>query len=305
MFGSRSVNQDIKKGYNCLYSGDYKNGFRLVEARHPNKYPLGFGEKTSFHKAGYWHSGVSVKGKDVAIMHEGGRGDVIHFIRYVKMLPQLEVKSITLIMAPEMIPLINRLGYPCKNVPGNEPVDLRIWVMSLPALLLEHGLFPETVPKKHYLSEGYLKNESLTNINDKVGICWYTNSGAWNKQYRQIPHELVQNLIKKYDTVDFVPLQMESTFLPRYFEVANNMAVSADKVQQLKAVITIDTSVLHLAGALGVKTYGLVGSGTNMDWRWLPEQRRTAWYDSITCIYNDPANNWQRSLETALEEVCR
>ena len=77
MFGSRSVNQDIKKGYNCLYSGDYKNGFRLVEARHPNKYPLGFGEKTSFHKAGYWHSGVSVKGKDVAIMHEGGRGDVI------------------------------------------------------------------------------------------------------------------------------------------------------------------------------------------------------------------------------------
>lgn len=305
MLGSRSSVQDLKRGYKFLYEGNYKDGFPLVEARHPNKYPLAAGEKTPYHKACYWHPGVSVKGKEVAIVHEGGRGDVINFIRYVKMLPDIGVKSITLIMAPEMIPLFSRLGYPTMNQPDRRHIDVRIWVMSLPALLLEHGKFPHTYTDKHYLSEGYLRNEKLTEVNDKVGLCWYTNSTAWNRDYRQIPHDLVENMIKKYDNIDFVPLQMESTFLPRYFDVLNNMAISADKIQQLKAVITIDTSILHLAGALGVPTYGLVGNGVKMDWRWLPKQRRTAWYDSVTCLYNEPAHEWRPALETALEEVCR
>ena len=305
MFGSRSSVQDLKRGYKFLYEGNYKDGFPLVEARHPNKYPLAAGEKTPYHKSCYWYPGVSVKGKDVAVVHEGGRGDVINFIRYVKMLPEIGVKSITLIMAPETVPLFSRLGYPTMNQPDRRNIDVRIWVMSLPALLLEHKKFPHEWTDKHYLSEGYLRNEKLTEVNDKVGLCWYTNSTAWNRDYRQIPHDLVENMIKKYDNIEFVPLQMESTFLPRYFDVLNNMAISADKIQQLKAVITIDTSILHLAGALGVPTYGLVGNGVKMDWRWLPKQRRTAWYDSVTCLYNEPAHEWRSALETALEEVCR
>ena len=93
--------------------------------------------------------------------------------------------------------------------------------------------------------------------------------------------------------------------MPRYFTTLNNMAVSADLIQQLKAVVTIDTSILHLAGALGVKTFGLVGNGVKMDWRWLPKQRETAWYDSVTCFYNEPAHEWRPSLMSALEEACR
>lgn len=306
MLGSRSSVQDLKRGFKYLYEGNYKQGFPLVEARHPDKYPLATGEKNAYHRSPYWHPGVSVKNKDVFVVHEAGRGDVIHFCRYIKMLPELGVKSIQVIAAPEMIPLLSRLGYPTMNTPRNPPEGcIRIWMMSLPALLLEHNRFPHNWTEKHYLSEGYLRNKNLTEVNDKVGICWYTNSTAWNRDYRQIPHDLVENCLKKFPKTEFVPLQMESTFMPRYFTTLNNMAVSADLIQQLKAVVTIDTSILHLAGALGVKTFGLVGNGVKMDWRWLPKQRETAWYDSVTCFYNEPAHEWRPSLMSALEEACR
>lgn len=303
--GAKAASPELRRGYQHLYNGDYEHGFRLIEARIPNKYPFAPGEKTAYSKAMIWHPGVAVKDKHIVIDLEGGRGDIIQFARYIPMLKDLGVASVKIITLRELVPLLNRLGYPAmvKADSSIEQGSIRLYMLSLPALLIEHGLFPKTWVDRHYKAEGCFVNPSITEKNDKIGIQWYTTNTSWNYQYRKIPHELVKKVVNKFPKLDIVSLQMEETFLTKYLK-GDNMAGSADEIQQLRAVISIDSAVLHLAGSVGTKTYGLVGNGDNLCWRWFPKQSKTSWYDSVTCIYNEPYDNWEKSMTQALEELC-
>jgi hypothetical protein len=303
--GSNAVIPELRKAYQALYAGNYERGFQMLEHRIPNKYPIGNGDRNSYTRSMIWHPGVPVKGRHIVVDHEGGRGDIIQFSRFIPLLENLGVASITILCLRELVSLVRRLGYKTLQRPDDsiERGSIRIKMMSLPALLLEHGLFPKTWTDKHYKSEGYFANPSITEKNDKIGIQWYTTNNSWNHKYRKIPHELVEKVVNKFPTADIVSLQMENTFLTKHLN-CDSMAGSADAIQQLKAVIAIDSAVLHLAGSVGTKTYGLVGNGDNLCWRWFPKQPKTSWYDSVTCIYNEPYDNWETSMTLALEELC-
>ena len=70
----------------------------------------------------------------------------------------------------------------------------------------------------------------------------------------------------------------------------------------MDVVVTVDTSVAHLAGALGVKTYLLLPYAT--DWRWFNDNNTTPWYDSIEIFKQIDNISWENSINRIVDKLC-
>ena len=252
-------------------------------------------------------NGEPLDGKTVLLFSEQGFGDEIQSLRFAKLMP-LGARVILAVRPPmfRMARSLNAAGHVILmyDEPPWKP-DYQCALLDVPAFV---PITPETVPMKGgYLSppdRGFrLKFPEGLN----VGICWA--SGKRDLQ----PHvaETARNKSLSFDQlvrplarpgVNFYSLQQTHNDDAAMRELGvidpmpgvTDFADTAFIVSHLDLVITVDTSVAHLAGALGKPVWNLVRFDAL--WPWMQQTRETCWYDSMTIYRQSKPFDWTEPL---------
>ena len=257
--------------------------------------------------------------KKILCWFEQGYGDTIQFIRYIKKMKEIGAKEIILEIQPPLQDLLSCLG--CRYIAHRDPlleeVDFQIPLGSLP-LLFDTRI--ETIPNQFpYITvsedriNAWKESANLKNGKLNIGITCSGNLNfdKKNGNPRYLP---LQNFELLMDVVNLNLIQTEvsaddQAYLNKHPEIKylgnkiNSFEDTAAIIMNMDAIVSIDTSVAHLAGALGKKTFVLLPWVS--DWRWLLEGEVTPWYPDMKLYRQDKASNWVDSIALLQEEIYR
>jgi hypothetical protein len=294
----QSANPAYRQGMELIKKGNWEYGFYLHELRSlPDlRYPQGV--KTQFAKTPVWIPGMECKGKNAIVWSEAGWGDMLQFSRFIPLLRQAGLKSVKLLFPDPMIRLLKRLPNHDGMYTETEsfPNAVKIKVMSLPYFLMEHNVIPAKPVDRIYGSEGIYRNpEIVVPKRDKplLGYCYTTTNNSWNMKAKQMPQETMLQFIEQHPEFDWVSLQEGEGFLTSKY-----WSDTANQIQTLDGVISVDSAIAHCAGSVGVPVVNLIGQEQLSCWRWYPKGETTYWYDSMKTVWFD---KWEQGLDKALE----
>lgn len=305
-----------------LLAGDYLQGWQLHEWRWRSR---GYSNLVRDFKQPLWLGEQSIRGKTLLIHAEVGLGDSIQFSRYVPMLEAMGAKVI-LEMPEALVPVVSTLKSECIVVKKGDPLpefDYHCPAMSLPLVFkttLEN--IPASVPyfyadpAKQKIWQKRLGKQKKP----RVGLVWSGllrgNIDFNPAKKRSIPLELLEPMLNM--SLEFHVLQKDikmedAKFLTRFKHVHTHQdelvdfSDTAALIQEMDLVITIDTSVAHLAGALGKPLWVMLPYIT--DYRWTLEGNATPWYPTATLFRQKVAGDWAavmtevtRKLETMVSK---
>lgn len=314
-----------------LLLGRWRESWPLYEARW--EYSSGIDRAALPQDVAIWEGDSSIAGKRILLAHEQGLGDSLMAVRYAQQVSALgaEVwlwvpKSLEKILgtAPGVAGVITREdhGKAVNRSRGQGPVfDAFVPMMGL------LGIFettPDTVPfaDKPYLSarpewvNRWSSRIHRTESRPVIGLMW---RGQSNQLLRARSIDLPELDPILSLPIDFVSLQQDlpaqdlaalMTRPVRHFgNEQKDFADAAAIIHLCDAVITIDTSMAHLAGAMGKRTWILLPSLP--DWRWLQESERSVWYPDTTTLvrqtrykdWQDPVNELKSHLTNLIEAL--
>ena len=291
-----------------LLQGNYVNGFREYEWRWKKRR---FTSPLREFAEPRWHGG-DLGGKTILVYAEQGLGDTLQFCRYLPLLVQRGAKVVFECHQP-LTRLMETLGSGISVVPfGGQlpPFDCHIPLLSIPYLLgstLE--TIPTTVPYLHVPEERRPFWQSVipaARRARKIGICWAGKPKP--DPARSCPPELLQPLADLYG-IAWVSLQVGQGDAKPGFPLIDlamllqDFSDTAALVEQLDLVITIDTSVAHLAGALGKQAWLLVPFAP--DWRWGAERSDCPWYPTMRLFRQPAPADWESVVREVAAEVQR
>ncbi|AWU98041.1 tetratricopeptide repeat protein [Azospirillum ramasamyi] len=302
-----------------LLLGDFVQGWRSYEWRWKHgRLPS---PQRSFVQPRW--DGSPLKGRRLLVYWEQGFGDVLQFVRYLPLLAQATGgtsggQPIYLECQQALLPLLRRLpGTIAVETGGPLPdFDVQIPVLSLPALF---GTRLETVPSRvPYLSaEPELAarwGERLKEVGGlKVGIVWAGSPTHGNDRNRSIGLAPFARLAGipgvSLVSIQKGPTEAQAATPPGGFPLLNlspdirDFADTAAIMAGLDLVVCVDTSVAHLAGALGIPVWVLVPFAP--DWRWMLDREDSPWYPTMRLFRQDRPGSWDGAmdrLERALRE---
>jgi len=275
-----------------LAQGRFKEGWRLNEVR--TLIPeLNHGFPTDF---GFprWR-GEPLPGKRIAVFPEQGLGDQIQFARF---LPRLidQAGSVTLLARP---PLERLFRY---NFPGADVVaaagavefpdpDYWITLQDLPGVF---GVEIDTIPSGPYLRPAGTWPSLGPGFT--IGLKLAGNPGHANDRQRSLPEDCAAQL-RTHLPGTVISLEPEQSG-------AADLADTAAIINQLDLVVSVDTSVAHLAGALG-KPCLLLVPGFGVDWRWMAGRGDSPWYPHHTLFRGEIDRGWQPAVDRLVAEAVR
>ena len=230
----------------------------------------------------------------VLVNADFGMGDTIHFARFLPLMNE-HVSKLILRCDHDLASLLD-----VEVVSSNDPIpecDYLTHMMALPRLF---GL--REFSGKPYLSPKHPLPGSIAMLDQmkftKIGLCWAGNPANPRDESRSLP----QNLLGKFEfgvpvfhLVKHLPCPKELVDFRGYMRNWND---TAHVLSRLDLVISVDTAVAHLAGALGVPTWLLLP--TNPDWRWGNSGEKTCWYDSIK-IFRQKDCGWEEVLDEVVK----
>ncbi|HVY13854.1 MAG TPA: tetratricopeptide repeat protein [Rhodopila sp.] len=284
-----------------LLSGNLPAGFAAYEWR--KRHPAYRGAFPPL-PAPEW-DGRALEGRTVLVRGEQGAGDAIHFARFLAAIRDRGGRPI-LACGPALVPVIGLMPG-TQTCAWSESVPHDVWIdqMSLPFRL---GITEASIPA----AGGYLTADPVRvaawaqqlGPGRHVGLALAGNPANPTNHRRSVPAALMRAL-PAIDRVRFVSLQHGSaarslplsdltTALPDYAETAALIAA-------LDLVISVDTSVAHLAGALGKPVWLLLPA--DPDWRWMLGRSDTPWYASMRLFRQDRRGDWAPLLERVFGEL--
>jgi len=264
-------------------------------------------------------------GKRVLIRAEWGLGDMMQYVRFVKELKKSGAAHITVQTFDALIPLFSRCEYIDHVVAKDHPVpafDIQIPMMSLTYLF---GTTLDTIPTEFpYLHADQALVESWRPFFEKdttikVGLCWgakkiFLEDHPYTR--RSIPLELFAPLAE-VPNVTFYSLQKvfdtdQLAHLPDYFKVHDfgpdfdetngRFMDTAAVMHHLDLIISVDTSVIHLAGNLNKKPLWVL-LPYSAAWWWLYDRSDTPWYHNMRFYRQPEPLNWHAVFETVKKEL--
>jgi tetratricopeptide (TPR) repeat protein len=288
----------------ALLSGDYRRGFAAYEwrKRHP-MYRANFPALP-----GPIWDGTDLAGRTVLVRAEQGLGDTIQFARYLPMIHAAGGIPI-LLCEPALVALL-------RSMPGVQAVaasaglpDYDCWVdqISLPHVF---ATTLDTIPSPdRYLSA----DPALTHIwrdrlptGPKVGLAFAGNPQHRNDRHRSLPLDLATRL-PDIPGIRFVNVQhgrgARALGLPDLTRWMTDYAETAALIENLDLVISVDTSVGHLAGALGKPVWLLLPHAP--DWRWLLDRSDSPWYRSVRLFRQQTPGDWTGVLDRVTGALCQ
>lgn len=270
-----------------LALGRYAEGFPLLEARHEvatfvrRRPDLPYPEWT----------GGEVAGRRILIWPEQGFGDQIQSARFAPLLRDRGAE-VTLLCSPVLARLFGRLGVHVVAAAGAvEFPDPDGWVMS-ESIAGRLGVTPDTVPNRPYLTfpepparsgrlrVGLVTAGNPTHPND----AWRSLSPAEAARLRALPAEMVSLHPEDSGARDFLD--------------------TAEIVAGLDLVVSVDTAVAHLAGALGKACWVMIPA-FNTDWRWMQDRTDSPWYPSMRLFRQTAPGDWTGVMAQIEDAVAR
>ena len=265
----------------CLLSGDLPRGFAEYEWRkRHDRFRRDFIDLPG----PVWDGGDPC-GRTILIHAEQGLGDTIQFARY---LPLIAARGGTPILAcePSLIPLFATLAR-SRVVSKFEPLppyDAWIDQMSLPHVF---GTTLDTIP----FPSGYLTAPDRVPLpaTRHVGLAWRGNPAHSNDRRRTPPEDVFAPLLA-LPSRRFVSLVPNVTLPGTEPWPLTDYAATASLIAALDLVITVDTSVAHVAGAMGKAAWVLLPFAP--DWRWMLGRNDSPWYDSLRLFRQPAPGDW-------------
>ncbi len=256
----------------------------------------------------------AIAGKRVLLHAEQGRGDIIQFARYAPRLAACGA-AVALSVFPDLVRLMRTLDG-VEVVSADDPPPAREVDAALLSLPFAFDTEPQTVPANvpYLFADAALRAAWAARLGERrtprVGLCWY---GSQHIPQRSLALTTLMPLLAM-SGVTFHALQKEipdadAALLAAYggivahSEPLTDFAETAALLAQLDLVITIDTAVAHLAGAMGLPTWLMLRRSA--DWRWLRERGDTPWYPTMRLFRQDQRGSWEpvvAAVATALRE---
>jgi len=291
-----------------LTRGEFAAGWPLYEARF--RVPALAIPPRRF-DAPRWNGTAAIEGKTLLVHAEQGLGDTIQFCRYLPLLAARGAKIVFEVM-PNMKALLRSLPNGVEIYARGEPmpaVDYHCPLLSLPlAFDTQLSMIPRDVPylsaEPQRVKQWSGRLQALPGL--RVGIAWQGNPGVekliW-AQGRSFPLEKLKPLAN-LPSVSLVSLQRSAgveqlrdcTFRDRIVELGADFDHGPDAfldtaavMAGLDLVLSSDTSIAHLAGALGRPVW--VALGATPDWRWLLERSDSPWYPTMR-LFRQSGGGW-------------
>jgi tetratricopeptide (TPR) repeat protein len=298
------INASLDLGIILMSLGRYKEGLRLYEARLRTKELAG--KQAGLKKGHAYKKGEEIEGKRVLVYGEQGFGDALQFVRYLQELKKRGAEVI-LRTRSELKSLLESSSLATSVIVEGESLeyDVHMALLSLPYLLdIEPMSFKSEFPYLHTKKSSYSKKK-------KNLIVFAFGGSPTHKAHKErfIDPKHFEFLTKLVDS-EIVSLQLggdrellkECSFYEKIVDFAENIEDFSDSAALLKSadvLITSDTSVAHLGGALGAKTYVLLP--TNPDWRWGRSGSESFWYPSIRLFRQECKYRWEGVIEEVKE----
>lgn len=292
------------EGLARLALGDYKGGWPKYEWRWRNP-RLGVMEPPLSVPA--WTGEESLEGKSILLFQEQGYGDAIQFIRFASMI-EAKGGRVTVACHETLLRLFATAPGVKETTAGplsEFDADFQVSLMSLPLAL---GVTLRTLPgiSVPYLeadpaeTESWQQKFAALDGDRKVGLVWAGNPQFSAAAEKRCPVEALQPLLTAPD-VAWISLQKDalnesqklqrgaSEWLP-IGEELSDFAATAAAISALDLVITVDTAVAHLAGALGKPVWIMLPYAA--DWRWLVDRADSPWYPQARLFRQQSAGDW-------------
>jgi tetratricopeptide (TPR) repeat protein len=298
----------FNRGVAHLTLGHYKEGWRDYEARlHAPEHPP---VRTV---AAHW-KGQPLKGKTLLICAEQGLGDTLQFIRFGPAISQRGGR-VTLQCPAVLVKMLSRmpeLEAVLTKERATTHFDFQLALLSAPQRL---DITPPTIPPAPYLTaEPGLANDWRAHVvaiagaaSPRVGLCWTGNPNHKNNHNRSMAPSLFETLGHTPraaffslcpDALDWPDLHLLPLLRPLV-----DFEDTAALIANLDLVITVDTAVAHLAGALGRPVWILLPYAA--DWRWLTGREDSPWYPSAKLFRQRKPGDWVEVMDRVRQELDR
>ena len=295
-----------------LTLGDLAGGFADHEARWT-------GADNQFGRPAFtqprWTGAQPLAGRTILLHGEQGAGDAIQFARYVPQVAARGARVVLQVHRP-LVPLLAQL--PAQRVMGFDeplpPFDTHCALMSLP---LAFGTTLESIPGDvPYLRAAperveHWRSRLGERTRRRVGLAWSGNPAQANDRHRSMPATHLAplralgatlfNLQKDVRETDRPALEALGVVDPGG-EVAD-FADTAAIVALMDVVVSVDTSVAHLAGAMGKPLVVMLCH--NADWRWLTERADSPWYPTARLARQRVPGDWNGVVDQVVRELSR
>ncbi len=233
----------------------------------------------------------------ILVFCDGGYGDFIMFSRYVLNLREIFAK-ITLLVPPELERLFKENFKFADVRAGKDGIDydFSVSVMDLPYFL---GLDFKNIPAAHgYMDAAACEKNGLFNTDKlKAGLFWHGNQRVHKN--RSIDFERLETLFSK--NVQYYSFQIDEEQKKTHENIISLASHITDfydtacAMKNLDLMITTDSACVHLAGALGVKTFLLLPAIA--EWRWFDDDFGTPWYNSVRLFKQSVEGDWSGVID--------
>lgn len=310
-------NPQILKDRALAYLGDgqLNKGLQELEIRREvalMKFRENKGELITQQKlpAGVVHwQGEDLNGKRVVVYHEEGAGDFIMFSRFLPRLRERGIRSLHLTgPLPDLLEMVSDNIKVDGIVPlaGPFECDFVIGSMSAP---WRCGVELRDVCGKPYFSAEPAHLPKRGKLN--VGLVWRGNAAYLADTQRSMAFTEFAPLFDlpgvAFHSLQVGPEGLEVTqtgfdgFVANLEPFMPNWRATAKVIAALDLIISVDTSVAHLAGAMGKPVFTL--ATTNSDWRWDRSSDRSIWYDSMRVIRQKKQDDWSTCIADVKERL--
>ncbi|MEJ2652260.1 MAG: tetratricopeptide repeat protein [Gammaproteobacteria bacterium] len=297
-----------------LLQGRYREGWALFEWRWRVAKNRGYARHF---KQDLWLGEQSIAGKTILLHAEQGFGDVIQFVRYVSMVEALGARVI-LGVPPDLVTLLRSLNAtftPATRTDARPAFDLHCPLMSLPLAL---GTTLDTIPAAGpYLAadldkRGEWRSRLGSRCGPRIGIAWSGSPAHPNERNRSLSLRSLAPLLRldfEYHSLQKEVRAADEAAMSEYPQLAthagelHDFAETAALVAEMDLVITVDTVIAHLAGALGKPVWILLPYAP--DYRWMTERHDSPWYPSARLFRQRSGGDWQGVMDEVCEALRR
>lgn len=291
-----------------LMKKDFKNGYPLY-ANHMTKI------MPSFYK-NEW-DGTPHPDSSLCIFATGGLGDMIMFSRYFEYLKD-SFKTIYVLL-PKTLHKIMKTSFPYIKIIDADIVFTDFDFATTPMHILKFFNLDFNIFVPH--TDGFLKTDPdldekfrrqfFFHNKLKIGINWHGNrEGTRTFFNRSMPIENLEPVFKQYkERAAFYSIQKDDSHIdckkyPFVIDLYDNIQDFNDTASILKnldILISIDSSPVHMAGAIGLKTLMIIPYAN--EWRWFIDDNKSIWYDSVEIFRQDEEGDWASAILKALNRM--
>jgi tetratricopeptide (TPR) repeat protein len=302
----------LNEGIALLLKGELPLGWLKYEYR----WLLPQAQKLRHSGQPFWRGDASLLGRTILLHSDQGFGDTIQFLRYAPVLASMGAMVHVEVEAPlaDLAGGVAGVVAVTKTGEAPPPFDLHCPFLSLPlgcrtTTASIPGQIPYLKPSKNAISKWRHLERSPNKLN--VGLVWRGNPNHDNDQNRSVSLELFRPILD-CEFCAFFNLQWnlsaeESQSIERHPNIQNpisqvrNFEDTAAIILHLDLVISVDTAVAHLAGALGKPVWILLPFSP--DWRWMLHRTDSPWYPTMRLYRQPRRGEWRIPISQVFDNL--